>query len=257
MKKIILISLFLGACAGFGDKVDPKIKSIKKIAIVGYTFDQARANNSSNIVGRLLSANDDNEGMGSLGNPNATVFLESKHVDMAYTGISKILSEKFGYKLASRSKVRKNKIVRKIIEDSKSGIQVGVFPLAKNSERYSAYKLPQTYQIKSLSEEKKAELQKSLGVDAIAFVYTSIHLSRTSIMGLGVGDMSSKSGISLQIYSGNDNDYLLTLNASGEEVSGVDASILNFADSNKMDGQALKAVHSAEAVLIEKFNKAL
>ncbi len=246
---MISLVLIASSCAGLVDKTDKEaLQKVRSVAIVGFTFDQQEANSGKTLTDNLLGAND----MGPMGKINVDV-TESKIANYAYELAALTFQSKLGFKVLPQAKTAANAEVAKFYAAKDATFQTGVDPLMKQTYRYEAKGIPQAYYVHFASKEKLNALAKSLGVDAIVLVRSKTRIAQSSVMGIGVGSISSVNDVSALVYDPRTSDFIVVANVSGDPISTKAARFMGFADAEEMNVQAAESYNSALMKLIAKF----
>ncbi len=241
--------LFLSTgCASLVNKVDKEsLATVKKVAIIGFTYDQQAANSAEKLLDNVLGKNDSGP-MGKLVGP-----IESKpHINHALEMTRSILEQKEKWVFLNQERVIKNPEVVKLYEKKNATIQTGVAPLKPHFYRYEASGVPQFYNIQFAEKAQLNSIASSLSVDALILVNISTRLSQTSVLGIGVGSISSVSDIALFVYDPKRSDFTVIMNASGDKAKTSDSQFGGFADKDTMNVQALQSYESALNKAVEE-----
>ena len=246
---VVLMGWVASSCASLVDKTDKEaLQNVKSMAIVGFTFDQQEANSEKTVTDNILGNND----VGMMGKLHIDL-KESKVSNYAYELATKTLQSKLGFKVLAQAKTAANPEVAKLFARKDATFQSGVDPLKRQSYRYEAKGIPQAYYVPTGDKETLNTLAKSLGVDAIVVVRSNIRLAQSSVMGIGVGSISSTNDVSALVYDPRRQDFIVIANVSGDEVSTKSSAFMGFADPEEMNVQAVESYNSAMTKLVAKF----
>lgn len=257
MKKIlsvILGTLLLTCCSslkqkisGIADSVDQtEVAKIKTLAIVGLTVDLQKANNLGSLTDRLMGK-EDNGVIGKM-----VVINESNLANQIYELTTNNLKNKANWKVVSENEVINNSTVKTYYNKKNDTIQVGVLPLAGGHDRFEKKGIPQMYYIKNLSKDELSQLAKSLKVDAIAIVNANTILTQTSIMGMGVGKITTEADVHLSVFSALKGDFVMNYNQRGAEINTKETKFMGFMSKEATEIQALMSIDDAQGKLIKK-----
>jgi hypothetical protein len=239
--------------SGVADMVDkPEVAKIRTIAIVGLTVDMQKANNMGNMADTLMGK-EDNGAMGKM-----VELKESKLADEIYTlTVSNLMNKGNNWKVTKDTDVIKNALIKNYYEKKNATVQMGVTPLKGGSDRFEKAGIPQIYYVKLATKEEMIKLAQSLKVDAIAFVNASTILNQKSIMGLGVGKITTEADVHLSVFSALKGDYVMNYNQRGAEIDTKDTKFMGFMSNEATEIQALSSIDDAEGKLIEKMTNNL
>ena len=231
----------LSGCAGMVTKVDhDAVHQLKTVAVVGFTYDQQEANTGKTILDNVMGQNK-NGPMGKL----VVDISDSPHVDFAYQAFSEEIAKKSGLVVLPREKIAQNPALDVYYNKKTATIQTGRTPLMAHFYRFEAANIPQFYYLQFADKAALNELAKSLNVDGLVLASATVRRSQTSVLGFGVGAISSVSDVVIFIYDPKKQDFVAVINATGDEVSTKDSKFMGFADQDEMNIQSLEATQNA------------
>lgn len=217
MKKIILftMALFTTHCATLGGTYEKeKVQKIKKIAVVGFSFD-APLETSDNLMSKLMG-NEKDSGPGLMGSfKDEHAQKESANSKAAYEHVVSSL-KKVGWQIKSDSDVRSSSVVSTFY---KKPIKIGMFPLEKGSGRFEKEGIPQYAHVGSLiGKGELAKMAKDLGVDAVAAVYVKSQGSSSIPF---VTNINHSASITIQIFDPVSDSVIMLFSSNGKEIKGT------------------------------------
>ena len=155
MKKLIVLLVLIGSvgCSSLVDKVEKdKNDTVKKVAIVGLTFDREKSSDALGMISGLLG--------GSKGNEMHYVApTGDKYADAIYSLISKRMQEKMHVEVTAQNKVSTNPQIQNYYNEKNKTIQLGVLPIAESFDRLEANGIPMFYYIQQ--KEKVIKINKT------------------------------------------------------------------------------------------------
>jgi hypothetical protein len=216
MKKIILLSLalFITQCATLGGTYEKeKVQKIKKIAVVGFTFD-APLETSDHLMSKLMG-NEKDSGPGLMGSfKDEHAQKETANSKAVYENLVAGL-KKVGWQIKSASEVRSSNAVANFYNKP---IKIGMYPLEKGSGRYEKEGIPQYAHLSSMiGKGEFSKMAKDLGVDAIAAVHVKSQGSSSIPF---VTNINHEASITMQIFDSNSDSLIMLFTSNGKKVKG-------------------------------------
>lgn len=217
MKKIsvVLVSfLFITQCVSLGGTYEKeKVQKIKKIAVVGFSYD-APLETSSHMMS-ALSGKEKSAGPGLMaGQKNTYSEKETAASKEAYDHLVRNL-KKTGWQVKSASDVKNSPSVKAFYSKS---VKFGLLPLSQGEARYERDGVPEYVHVASLAGKQQfAKMAKELGVDAVAVAYVRATSSQTVPL---ISTIHHAATVTFQIFDPAADDLIMLFTSNGKEVEG-------------------------------------
>ena len=246
MKNIFLLSLVctaLAACATFDKEA---VSKVKKVAIVGYTFDYNMS--TSKQIGSSLMGGEKSVGSGTGMNMGKIVnkIKQTPVSKSAYNHIAKEL-KKTGWQVLPGNKVRQSPTLKAFYNKK---VKMGMWPLKQGKERYRREGIPQNHFLAGRrGEGELAKIAKELGVDALVFVYAETDIGNP----LGIlGPPKYSAKIMLDLMDKQGEKYIMRTSVNGDQVKETQA-FGNFDDIT--EANTFRGVKQATELLVDNITE--
>jgi hypothetical protein len=242
MKKSLILlglSLFITQCASLGGTYDKeKVGKIKKVAIVGFSYD-APLDTGDHMLS-ALSGKEDDVGPGLMGaGKMETAQKETPASKEVYDRLAASLKT-VGWAAKPAADVKKAPSVKAFYNKA---VKVGFFPLAKGESRYERDGLPQFIHVSSLAGKQEfAKMAKELGVDAIVVAYVHAKASTSIPM---VTKLNHNADTMIQVFDPTTDAMIMNFSSRGEDIEGT--------TKTKIGKDFLAGVQKGTLAAVDKF----
>ncbi len=200
--------LVLSGCGALKvrDKNPAEVSKIKSVAVVALSVVQPEPKSLSLNIGTGKTEADSNGGKFN---------QASDHVELIYTDLSTALKKNLKWKVVDRTTMVTNAGYKDAFEKTMKGWQ-NKMPPSANYIQYNPNSVMDFDSPRILGPEGREALMKALKVDAIVVAQVNVHLTGTSVM--GIGKQYPQSVLNLRVFArGQENPVWFDGNIEGEE----------------------------------------
>lgn len=226
-----------------------EVESVKKVAIVGFELQEQIPPSLEKV---LLGTDKQGSVGGGLKVAHCT---NTNHADVVRKDLADELAKQMGWKVSSGDLVAKASGYEPIYQEYTNGVQIAQ-PVPDQYECYTSTGTLDPFSIEKLGVDRRRELMRSLGVDAVATATFDIQVENKSFLKqlVAAGDLASQSTMKFKLYTASsENPVWFDLNAKGEETKETTSTAVGITDEHSLHQQAVKASHSAIEALIARY----
>jgi hypothetical protein len=211
---LTLLAPLLLHCASLGTFEKAKVEKIKRIAIVGFTYDAPLE--TSDHIGSALMGKEQSAGPGLMkGMKNEFTSGETPISKAAYDHLATVLKQE-GWQVRSAADVQASPTLSAFYNKS---VKVGYLPLQQGEARYEREKIPQFPHAASLAGKGEfAKIAQELKVDALAIVY--VHAKGSASIPF-VSKISHSADVMMNIFDPTEDKMIMNFSSGGKEVDGT------------------------------------
>lgn len=212
---LIGLLLFITQCASLGGTYEKeKIQKIRKIAIVGFSYDMPLE--TGDHMMSALMGKEKSVGPGMMaGQKMETASNETPASRQVYDQLVANL-KKTGWQVRNAEDVKNSPSVKAFYNKN---VKIGYLPLAQGDGRFERDGIPQYVHVASLKGKNEfAKMAKDLGVDAVAVVYVQAKGSQTIPF---VTTLKHSASFIFQIFDPNTDSLAMLYTNDGKEVEGL------------------------------------
>lgn len=236
--------LFTG-CSGRVLEKD-KIKEIKKVAIIGFDFQQQRAVSGSQLLGALMGAKA-NDGV------EPALRVDSPDAVRAFDEFAQQLKTHFGWQVIPAKEMKANAKYIEIFKSKTEGFQNRPM-VNKSFDLLTVAGVLDSFAILTLPKEIQKELQQALRVDSVVFVTLKGNLNNNSFLASMVGKGEFKPFVvtNVQVTDALRDHKVWVENVQGPEVAQGEKNTLGMTDAASLGNTYFQASKLSFESLFEK-----
>lgn len=204
---LAVMLLAVTACSSLTKhKDETALNSVKKVAIIAYQADMPASPGIALDLDSGLAA----EAGGSF------IPKNSAEADQIYFGVAQALTKNMGWEVVPYTKLINSKAYNQSYKATMEGWQ-NKMPTQAGVNRFQVQNVMDFDSMRIMGPEGRAQLAKSLGVDAVVAVKVDVHLNGFTVMGLGSRKPQTK--IHMQLYKDKGEKAIWFETFKGEEIS--------------------------------------
>ena len=243
----LLLTSFLGACASQSVLDDVRVRRVQSAALIGFEIQQEMPIEIS--ASKLFLGGSSDDGA------NIPVPELSSHALQGFQDANEVLTREFKWKSIPYEKLIKNTSYKAAFQDRMTGFR-NIPPVHKDWKLFEARDVLDWTAVNRLSAEQRAELAKSLGVEAlVALQVRAESAEKASLLNLAKGaKFQPFANVSLVIYDSGGQVVLWRENAfKGATVQEGGSQVGGSENSGRVNQAVLEAARLAYKTWIEKY----